>query len=107
MRTGGQFVGVLLLVGFVGAYFWWIVSELPGWLYPSHKARFDCASTAGRTIHCPHVERTSSPTPAAIEATLDPATPRRLRQPSVLASSSGSCQSKDGVCCTNHVAMGA
>jgi hypothetical protein len=26
MRTLGQFVAVLLLVGFVGAYFWWIVA---------------------------------------------------------------------------------
>jgi type II secretory pathway pseudopilin PulG len=26
MRTLGQFVGVLLVVGFVGAYFWWIVA---------------------------------------------------------------------------------
>jgi len=24
-RTLGQFVAVLLVVGFVGAYFWWIV----------------------------------------------------------------------------------
>jgi lysylphosphatidylglycerol synthetase-like protein (DUF2156 family) len=26
MRTLGQFVAVLLLVGFVGAYFWWILA---------------------------------------------------------------------------------
>jgi hypothetical protein len=26
MRTLGQFIGVLLLVGFVGAYFWWIAA---------------------------------------------------------------------------------
>ena len=26
MRTLAQFVGVLLLVGFVGAYFWWIIA---------------------------------------------------------------------------------
>jgi hypothetical protein len=28
MRTLGQFVGLLLLAGFVGAYFWWIVVTL-------------------------------------------------------------------------------
>jgi hypothetical protein len=28
MRTVGQFIGVLLLVGFVGAYFWWIAAAL-------------------------------------------------------------------------------
>ena len=28
MRLLAQFVGVLLLVGFVGAYFWWIVAAL-------------------------------------------------------------------------------
>jgi nitrate/nitrite transporter NarK len=28
VRTVGQFVGVLLLVGFVGAYFWWVVAIL-------------------------------------------------------------------------------
>jgi lysylphosphatidylglycerol synthetase-like protein (DUF2156 family) len=28
MRTLGQFIGVLLLVGFIGAYFWWIVAIL-------------------------------------------------------------------------------
>jgi hypothetical protein len=26
MRTLGQFVGVLLLIGFIGAYFWWIAA---------------------------------------------------------------------------------
>jgi hypothetical protein len=26
MRTVGQFIGVLLLVGIVGAYFWWIAA---------------------------------------------------------------------------------
>jgi hypothetical protein len=26
MRTMGQFIGILLLVGFVGAYFWWIAA---------------------------------------------------------------------------------
>ena len=26
MRTLAQFIGVLLLVGFIGAYFWWIVA---------------------------------------------------------------------------------
>jgi hypothetical protein len=26
MRTLGQFIGVLLLIGFVGAYFWWIIA---------------------------------------------------------------------------------
>ena len=28
MRLLAQFVGVVLLVGFVGAYFWWIVAAL-------------------------------------------------------------------------------
>ena len=28
MRTLAQFIGVLLLVGFVGAYFWWIVTAV-------------------------------------------------------------------------------
>ena len=28
MRTLAQFVAVLLLVGFVGAYFWWIIAIL-------------------------------------------------------------------------------
>ena len=28
MRLLAQFVGVLLLVGFVGAYFWWIFAAL-------------------------------------------------------------------------------
>jgi nitrate/nitrite transporter NarK len=28
MRTLAQFIGVLLVVGFVGAYFWWIVAIL-------------------------------------------------------------------------------
>ena len=28
MRTLGQLVGMLLLVGFVGAYVWWIVTVL-------------------------------------------------------------------------------
>jgi hypothetical protein len=26
MRTFGQFVGILVLIGVVGAYFWWIVA---------------------------------------------------------------------------------
>jgi hypothetical protein len=26
MRTLAQFVGVLLVVGFIGAYFWWIIA---------------------------------------------------------------------------------
>ena len=26
MRTLAQFIGVLLLIGFVGAYFWWIAA---------------------------------------------------------------------------------
>ena len=26
MRTLAQFIGVLLLVGFIGAYFWWIIA---------------------------------------------------------------------------------
>jgi lysylphosphatidylglycerol synthetase-like protein (DUF2156 family) len=26
MRTLAQFIGVLLLIGFVGAYFWWIIA---------------------------------------------------------------------------------
>jgi lysylphosphatidylglycerol synthetase-like protein (DUF2156 family) len=26
MRTLAQFIGVLLLVGFIGAYFWWIAA---------------------------------------------------------------------------------
>jgi hypothetical protein len=26
MGAVGQFIGVLLLIGFVGAYFWWIVA---------------------------------------------------------------------------------
>jgi lysylphosphatidylglycerol synthetase-like protein (DUF2156 family) len=28
MRTLAQFIGVLLLVGFIGAYFWWILAIL-------------------------------------------------------------------------------
>jgi lysylphosphatidylglycerol synthetase-like protein (DUF2156 family) len=28
MRTLGQLIGVLLVVGFIGAYFWWIVAVL-------------------------------------------------------------------------------
>ena len=30
MRTIGQLVGVLLLVGVIGAYFWWIVAVAAG-----------------------------------------------------------------------------
>ena len=30
MRTLGQFIGVLLIVGFVGAYFWWIAVAAVG-----------------------------------------------------------------------------
>lgn len=26
MRSGGQFIALLLLIGFIGAYFWWIVT---------------------------------------------------------------------------------
>ena len=28
MRLLAQFVGMLLLIGFIGAYFWWIVAAL-------------------------------------------------------------------------------
>jgi hypothetical protein len=44
MRLLARFVAVLLLVGFVGAYFWWIVAGL-AWLavraYPVARAEFE------------------------------------------------------------------
>ena len=49
MRLLAQFVAVLLLVGFVGAYFWWIVAAAAvaglAWLavraYPVARAEFE------------------------------------------------------------------
>ena len=38
-RTFWQFVAVLLVVGFVGAYFWWIVAALAAWRW--------CTTAAG------------------------------------------------------------
>jgi len=56
-------------------------------------ARAGCALVGARSIGrwCSGPARPRQ----QIQASLDPAKPRRLRRPSVLASSSGSCQSKD------------
>jgi hypothetical protein len=64
MRTLSQFVGVLLIVGFVGAYFWWIVAVVAvvglTWLaaraYPIARAEFE-ANTQRRACRAAEVVR--------------------------------------------------
>lgn len=46
MRTVGQFICVLLVIGFVGAYFWWIVAvaAVAGFVWMTVKAFQDIAA---------------------------------------------------------------
>jgi hypothetical protein len=50
MRLLAQFVAVPLLVGFVGAYFWWIVAAASqGRAYESRSTNRWCGGTIGET----------------------------------------------------------
>jgi hypothetical protein len=51
MRTVGQFIGVLLLIGFVGACFWWIIAIAAVALLPAASNRFYAAAdTSSRLL---------------------------------------------------------